>query len=346
MVKKKKLKRKPKPQKIKIRFIVFIIVMIILLALAIFFFLYSLLPEKPRNNNPEWGVTFSPRFAQELHLDWQNTFINMLDELKLTDVRISAYWDEIEPENNQYNFEQLDWMINEVEKRDGKVVLAVGRKLLRWPECYEPDWVQDLMYDTKEKELLEMIETVVNRYKDKKVINMWQVENEALFPFGRCPKPNKEIFVNEIDLVHSLDPDRQIMLTDSGELSTWLNVTKYADILGITMYRDVSNPLLGDFHWASPPAWYSKRAYLAEKRVDKVIVAEFQMEPWFNVPFTSVPIIEQYEKFSPELFIENTEYAKEAGFEKYYIWGVEWWYYMKKHGYSDYIDLAKEFINK
>ena len=119
----------------------------------------------------------------------------------------------------------------------------------------------------------------------------------------------------------------------------------YADILGITMYRDVSNPLLGDFHWPITPQWYSKRAWFAEKQVDKVIVAEFQMEPWYNVPFSSIPVIEQYDKFGILQFKDNIEFAKNSGFERYYIWGVEWWYYMKKHNFPIFWETAKTNFN-
>jgi len=330
----------------KIKCVLISILLIIALLGSIFFFIYTLLPAKAYNPEPKWGVTYVPRFAENLNLDWQKTFTSILDDLNFKYFRLAAYWDEIEPINNQYDFKDLDWLINEVEKRNGHIVLAIGRKNLRWPECYEPDWTQDLMYEQKEQELLEMVSTVVNRYKDRKVIYMWQVENEAFFPFGLCPKPSPEVFKAEIDLVKSLD-NRPVMVTDSGELSTWRKVTKYGDILGITMYRDVSNPLLGDFHWPNPPAWYSKRAWFAEKRVDEVIIAEFQMEPWYNVPFTSIPVQEQYSKFDAISFDENIEYAKESGFSTFYIWGVEWWYYMKKHNFPILWEKAKlNFNNK
>ncbi len=32
---------------------------------------------------------------------------------------------------------------------------------------------------------------------------------------------------------------------------------------------------------------------------------------------------------NPELFAENIAFAEEAGLGTYYLWGAEWWYYMK-----------------
>ena len=36
-----------------------------------------------------------------------------------------------------------------------------------------------------------------------------------------------------------IDKDREIMITDSGELSIWLPAVKRADVFGTTMYRIV-----------------------------------------------------------------------------------------------------------
>ena len=83
---------------------------------------------------------------------------------------------------------------------------------------------------------------VVERYKDSKAIAYWQVENEPLFKFGLCPSwyyQNDDFLKKEVALVKSLDPSRKIIISDSGEQSTWFSAAKVGDIVGITMYRDV-----------------------------------------------------------------------------------------------------------
>ncbi|HUT21878.1 MAG TPA: cellulase family glycosylhydrolase [Candidatus Bipolaricaulota bacterium] len=325
----------------KIKCVFIVILMLAALLAGVLFFLYTLIPPKSANDNPAWGVTYSPRFARELGLDWQKTYLDILDNLNFKNIRLAAYWDEIEPDIDDYDFNDLDWMIDEASKRNVDVILVFGKKVLRWPECYEPRWTNTISNDEKTVQLLEMVDLIVNRYKDNEHIIMWQVENEVFFPFGTCQKPQPNVFEKEIALVKSLD-DRPIMLTDSGELSTWRKICSRADVLGITMYRDVATPMTGDFHWPLPPEWYSKRAWLAEKKVDKVIVAEMQMEPWFNVPFNSVSVSEQRNKFDVELFNDNIDFAMKAGFESYYLWGVEWWYYMNEYGYSEYLEAAKK----
>lgn len=303
------------------------------------------MPAKEKIENPVWGVTFTPRFAKELGIDWQKSFILMLDDLNFRHFRLAVYWDEVESKKGTFDFGELDWLINEIEKRNGSVILTIGRKNLRWPECYQPAWIKEMADDQIEQRLYEMIRETINHFKDRKSIYLWQVENEPFFSFGECPAPKSRVIEAEVALVRSLD-NRPIMLTDSGELSTWLKTIKYPDILGITMYRDVSNPWTGDFHWPSPAGWYSKRAKLAERRVDKVIVAELQMEPWYNQPFTSVEPDEQAAKFNIDKMKDNIDFAKKAGFSEYYLWGAEWWFYMEKNGHNEYLEHIKSLNKK
>ncbi|HEX9664532.1 MAG TPA: hypothetical protein VGA49_01780, partial [Patescibacteria group bacterium] len=83
-----------------------LILLIIFLIIFNLFILYLLIPEE--NYNPEnkidFGVTFSKAHAQYFDLDWQQLFIDILDDLKIKKLRLSAYWDEIEPVEGQFDF--------------------------------------------------------------------------------------------------------------------------------------------------------------------------------------------------------------------------------------------------
>ena len=45
-----------------------------------------------------------------------------------------------------------------------------------------------------------------------------------------------------------------------------------------------------------------------------------------------------------EKFNENIEYAKKTGFDEMYLWGVEWWYWMKQKGDNSYWNRVKELF--
>jgi len=177
----------------------------------------------------------------------------------------------------------------------------------------------------------------VERYKNNDEIIYWQVENEPLFKFGRCPPwyyKNTDFLKQEVALVKSLDPSRKVIVSDSGEMSMWFDAAKIGDIVGNTMYREawahISNSFGFYFHYFFSPVFYSRKALLIQKIFGKkVICIEFQAEPWASKPFNDVPLQEQYKTMNLQIFKDNVEYAKETGFDTFYFWGVEWWYWLK-----------------
>ncbi|MEK7118704.1 MAG: endo-1,4-beta-xylanase, partial [Patescibacteria group bacterium] len=123
-----------------------------------------------------YGVTFSKPYAEELGLSWKEIFISTLDELQVKKLRLVAYWPMIEPENENFSFTDLDFQMNEAKKRNANVILAIGRRLPRWPECHIPDWAKNLMWEDQKKEILTYLTEVVERYKSYENLTYWQVE--------------------------------------------------------------------------------------------------------------------------------------------------------------------------
>ncbi len=290
----------------------------------------------------KWGVTFSPYYAaEELDLDWQETYLAILTDLNVDHIRLSAYWNSIEPEQDSYNFDDLDWQINEATNRKVEMIIAVGRKLPRWPECHNPSWISDLSQEDIQSQQLEYITEVINRYKTNQRIKVWQVENEPYLKlFGECPPLDKEFLKQEIALIKELD-DRPILITDSGELNSWIPAGRAGgEILGTTLYRVVYNPTFGYFKWFLPPSFYYYKAKIVKwlTPTDKVIVAELQAESWHpeDKNLTQMTEVETSKSISLEQLRSNIEFAKQAGFDEAYLWGVEWWYYMKtKNNYDN-----------
>ena len=76
-----------------------------------------------------------------------------------------------------------------------------------------------------------------------------------------------------------------------------------------------------------------------------MIVIELQGEPWYEKMNYQISIKEQYELMDPETFKDNINYAKKSGFDTFYLWGVEWWYWLKKEGDSRIWDFTKTLFN-
>lgn len=309
-----------------------ILFLVFLILTGAYFFTGSV----PRESEVVFGVTFSQVFAQEMGLDWKEAYTAALDDLGVRKLRLIAYWQKIEPEREKYFWEDLDWQIREADKRGAEIVLALGRKLPRWPECHVPGWAKNLPEPEQQARILLLIEETVSRYRNERAIKAWQVENEPFLKrFGECPEVNKDFLNEEISLVRQLDfKNRPIMLTASGELSSWTAPAVRADILGTTLYRTVWDDLLGHFRYPIPPVFYHKRAKLTKliTGIDKVVIIELQAEPWGPKMIYETSIRDQEKSMNLESFREIVEYTKKTGLDEAYLWGVEWWYQRKEQG--------------
>ncbi len=312
---------------------------IILTILLCFFWLF--IKDFSSKNKIIYGVTFSKKYAIDLELDWKEAYMAILNELNVSNIRLVAYWDEIEAVQDSFNFEDLDWQLDQAKISNVDVILALGRRAPRWPECHDPKWIKDLAPLVIKDQQLEFIRETIMRYRNNEAIKSWQVENEPLFAwFGECPKPSKEFLIEEINLVKSLSVDKPIIVTDSGELSHWQNAASVADILGITMYRVVWNEKYGFWdYFFVPPSIYRLKADFTKffnKNLKEIIITELQMEPWtMNRRMVELSLDEQQMSFNFERFKNNLNYAKKAGFTETYLWGAEYWYWLKKTGYPE-----------
>lgn len=277
------------------------------------------------------GATFSSLYAEQLGLDSRDTYIAMLGDLGVRQLRLPAYWNRIEKEKGVFDFSELDFQLQEAAIRDVNVILAVGRKLPRWPECHTPDWAIQLSEKEIQNHVLQLLETVVRRYKNHPTITMWQVENEPLFPFGDCPPADFSFLKKEISLVRSLD-NRPIMLTDSGEQSLWVRIASVADVLGISTYRTVWTKYLGYLYFPIGPTVYKERAKAVLPFIQNIIISELQAEPWFpgTQHVSDISFEEQIRLMNPARLQDNIRFASRIGFSEAYLWGVEWWYWLKE----------------
>lgn len=130
------------------------------------------------------GITFSPRFAHELGLDPKEAYIKTIDQLQIKKIRFPVYWDEVEKEDGNYNFTEASFYLDEAQKRNIEVVLVVGQKQPRWPECFIPDWAENLTREERYKRIVRLVAKEVSFFQKYDNITHWQVENEAMFQFG------------------------------------------------------------------------------------------------------------------------------------------------------------------
>jgi hypothetical protein len=303
-----------------------------------------------------WGVNFSESQAAYLGLNPAETYSAIINELGAKHIKIHVNWNSTQKDMHTIDFASLDRMVSEAEDNDVKLVLVIGLKTGRWPECHTPDWFMTLDEDKRQGEIIKYISTLVGRYKSSPALEYWQVENEPLLEFGTCPdwyyEQGTDMLEAEVSAVRSLDPTRKIIISDTGELSTWTDVAKIADIVGVTMYRsswDASEKTFGlnPYTFLAPQFYAAKAAYIESVYNKPVISIELQAEPWASKGLAEASLDEQALSMNPELFRENIEFAKEAALGGYYFWGAEWWYWMKtKHNQPEIWDEAQKTLRE
>lgn len=327
-----------------------IFLVVVLAAVAGFLFLIR----RPAGlaNNPEqikWGVAFSKPFSTEMGLDWRENYLAVLDDLGVKRIRLPIYWQDVEAEPGEYNFDDYDWMIEEAQKRKVELILVIGRKLPRWPECHAPFWADGLSEPEKQEKILSTMTKEIERYKDIPNLYLWQIDNEPFLPFGECTSTDKSFLDREVARVREIDPNRKIMVTDSGELSIWVRAAKRADIFGTTMYRIIYKDPIGYFKYPLPPKFFWLKANIVHFLFPgkPIIVSELQAEPWGPKLIYDLSLEEQEKSMSLAQFWENISYAEQVGFPENYLWGAEWWFWLKtKHDRPEFWEAAKEVLNK
>jgi hypothetical protein len=317
---------------------------LLLLGIAI-----ALLSHKEVPEDITYGMSFNTMYARELGLDWKEVYEAILTDLQVRHLRLAAHWPLVEPIDNVYNFMEMDYQVRRAEEVGAEVILAVGRRLPRWPECHVPQWAKDLTWEEQQKQILDYSTIVINRYKDSPAIKYWQIENEPyleVFAKDHCGEFDEAFFEKEVAHFRSLDPTRPFLVTDSGNLGQWVGAYKHGDVFGTSVYIHFWNPELGQFKTILPPAAYRIKENLMALLYGRkpTFLIELSAEPWLLEPITSVDIETQYSRMDLQKINEVLEYAKDTRYEKQYLWGAEWWYWLKGKGHPEIWERGKELF--
>lgn len=294
-----------------------------------------------------FGITYSPDYASSLGLDPKKTYLQMFQDFKIRKIRLPVYWDNVEKNQDQFDFSEVDFYVENAASENTQIVLAVGYKLPRWPECRVPKYLEHAGMEYRQQRQLIYLQKAIEHYEKNPAITYWQIENEPMLEFGTCDRVDEQFLVKEIALVRSITK-KPIIITDSGELSTWIVPMQLSDIFGTTMYREVINPIFGEIPYYFQPWFYRAksqliRSFFAPKNKDTYIM-ELQAEPWAEIFIADIPIQKQLDHFSVNTFMNNVVFAKKVGAPEIYLWGVEWWYWIDRVGHPEFLQYAKTLL--
>jgi hypothetical protein len=132
-------------------------------------------------------------------------------------------------------------------------------------------------------------------------------------------------------------------VTDSGNLGTWKGAYTAGDAFGTSVYVYFWNPELGQFKTILPPWFYrAKEGVMALLYGEKpTFLIELSAEPWLLESIVQVPIDVQLSRMDVQKFEEILNYARETRYETQYLWGAEWWYWMRQNGRPEMWEKAQ-----
>lgn len=290
----------------------------------------------------QYGASFSHPHLEELGMHPQKA-IKEFKSLGFSWIRLGCYWNDIEKVEGKFDFRKLENLIKFCEKNKINVVLTVGMKAPRWPEYYNPNWVNNSDLHIK---TLEFIEKCIKCFKKHKCIKVWQIENEPLDPSGPDNKSvDLKLLKDELGLVKNLDK-RKIMITFWGNdlinrgLYKKILICKEIDIIGIDLYLKQSKWIT---KWL--PIYFGPSSSLENlKEVTNEIrrkgkefwITELQAEPW--EPNQKLHESDNPPSFSPTDFKRNLDYALSLSPNTILFWGFEYWLSRKLKGDLRYWD--------
>lgn len=290
---------------------------------------------KHKNDRFEPGVSFSVKYAKELGVDWQANYKALLDDLGFKYVRLMSYWDDTEPSQGHYDFRDLDWQMDQAAKRGVKVSLTIGKRQPRWPECHQPQWVDQLSPANQDVALITFLKEVVGRYKDHPALESYQLENEIanrLFA-PHCRTFDRALLQEEVDTVKNIDSNHPLVINVSNQSGIpWRG--PIGDKVGFSIYN-IAYARFGPlgYYWSFgwvPSQWHSFRAGLIELIHHKpTFIHELQAEPWGPAATKDLTLEEQNRSMNPERIKHQVAYGKQIGMKRMYLWGGEWWYWRK-----------------
>lgn len=319
----------------------------VLFFIGIFVATFLFVGKPPQTPDTQFGLTYSVTYARYLGIDTQELLQKIVRELRPTVVRLPLYWNDIEKTEGSYDFSEYRLLVDQLEETNTPVILTIGYKVPRYPECYAPSWTTTLSSHDFEERVRAYVGAAVAEFSSYENIEMWQVENEPFFHFGEnCRARSYDDIAKEVALVKRMD-QRPVLLTDSGELSSWREAIALSDVFGTTIYRQVYNPVLGYITMPLRPIFYYRKSLIMRSLINDVplIDAELQMEPWVPEGIRRMPMDLLQEKFTPDDFDRHISFAKDTGITLHLLWGVEYWYYLAQQGDDSLWEKALQLWN-
>jgi hypothetical protein len=308
---------------------------------------------------PQVGFSFSPLRAESYGDQPTVALESLLTALSPDIVRLPVFWKDVQPQPGGFDYSDLDQLLDVVARhnaqdpaRPTRVVLVVGARNIGFPEVFLPDWLPASERDPVAKAVADpaygaYVRRTVQRYAHNRLLQAWQVENEALdnvlTPAGVAVNIPAEDLQEDVALIHQLDPAHPAVITTYNNSTLSLDIDQMsaprarkvdesgatpvghpqptlhlADILGIDAYVAIGSTSLADASVARRVAWKATTLqYWADEArlVGKPMwITEMQGEVWPDKT-----------NFTPADLVNSAHEYRNVGAAVVLLWGAEGW---------------------
>ncbi len=321
----------------------------------------------------EYGFSYSFEHARWYGLDARASYLDLLDNYHFSWVRLVFYWDEMTDDSGNLKIDDLKWAIEQADKRNIKVVMALGVKTPYYPEFHLPDNEKSkLKFADKitpshllAADVVEMDKKVVGELSAYDNIVYWQVENEPLLANIDQITVDEGLISEEIAAVRSVDSKkRPIALSNAARASYDKNYKKLlglmspGDILFVNAYFTTQNANIAAFKlagleirikWPNGFYWPVQSWLFLSPNYGAIIkdakaagvgvwVAEMQAEPYIRTLDDARGNVFSFN--SADLAYADN-FVRSVGFDHIGLWGASFWQYREKIGDDSWENAVK-----
>jgi len=339
---------------------------------------------------PLYGVSYSFEQAGWYGLDPKKSYVDLLDNLKVDWVRLPFFWDQMTLPLRQSadsegqaewtfnkNFEDLKWAVSEADRRNIKVIIALGAKTPYFPEYHWPKEIASKVRFGEQitsshpvaSDILEIDKKVVGELSSYDNIIYWQVENEPLIGNVNKWKIDSSLIAKEVEIVKQADFKKRPVILNHAAVGfydkSWqklLPILQPNDVFAVnTFFKTKGTDLVTakifgrEIHilWPNHLVWpvhswffLSPNYQAIKQKVEdmglKFWVLEMQSEPYIKkLDEANDPIL----TFSPQDIELGDKFLRSYKIESIGLWGASFWQYRQKNGDSSWTEAVQSLIN-
>ena len=297
-----------------------------------------------------WGASWSVKQAERLGLDPETDLDRFLSEVPIERLQLMSYWDQIEPQDDNYDFTSLDELLIIAKSRNVKVSLQIGLHQPRWPRCHIPDWAGNLDDDEFSTQLKEYITQVINRFDGEIHVIQYQLES-AIFQVDKelCSHYlDKEDLIDLYQFVKELT-EKEIAVSRPNNSFIWRKQNPSPDSFGLKLepYLDKHSWLEKYFQQSLPSGYYSFTAgnlKIFHSESD-IFISDLGVEPaGLDDHPVDLKLDPQMTSSGLEQISDLLNYAHKTNIRTIDLRGAEWWFLQKENGDDRFLKAVSQTI--